>query len=110
MQLQRAIRWKSGNNNKPSEAVEAKEAIIIPKAATPTKSSSSSAPIINTEQPEQRIKRVVTDLNLGDQLSVILIVLTVLLTVLILTAPFVIQQMKKSDTEGVPSHIGRSSR
>ena len=59
-----------------------------------TSSTSAGAAAI-TEQLEERFKRVVTDLNLGDQLSVILIAC---LTLIILTAPFVIRQMKQSDT------------
>ncbi|GAX17222.1 hypothetical protein FisN_10Lu097 [Fistulifera solaris] len=47
-------------------------------------------------QLEERLKRVVSDLNLSDQLSVIGIAV---LTALILTAPYVIRQMKKSGRE-----------
>lgn len=54
----------------------------------------SETPIV--AQMNQRIQRVVHDLNLGDQLSVVAIVT---LLGLILTAPYVVRQMKNSEND-----------
>ena len=93
-------RWKTdGKLDKPTtkETPLAKETT---EAGSAEESSSSSTPISETlqqrsEELQQRVKRVVEQVNLGDQLAVILIAT---FTALIVIAPYVVRQMKQSDT------------
>jgi hypothetical protein len=92
-QLQ-TIRWKSdkGEKDVPTKPVAATNATMTTEGTA----ASSTATTPMTEKFEQRIKRVVDELNIGDQLSVILIAV---LTAVILAAPMIVRQMKQSDTE-----------
>jgi hypothetical protein len=97
-------RWMSSRSSSSNSAGKNKQddtpsssAAATKQAAEPAQDaaseSSSSIPI--TAQLESRIKKVVNDLALGDQLAVGGIVL---LLGLILLAPLVVGQMKKSDS------------
>lgn len=81
------LRWKSEESNSTKKPAE-DEPVVVTTGSKPHSAIAA--------QLEERLKRVVSDLNLSDQLSVIGIVV---LTAIILTAPFVIREMKKSGRE-----------
>jgi hypothetical protein len=83
---------KQDDTSSPSTATKQAEE---PTLDAPVAASESSSSIPIAAQLESRIKKVVNDLALGDQLAVGGIVL---LLGLILVAPLVVGQMKKSDS------------
>jgi len=111
--VERNTEASSDNNQNPNAVLknneEATETAVTsdPKKTTSESGSSegSASPsshaatnVVLAEQLEQGIKRVqraVTDLNVGDQLSVVFIGL---LTVLVLIAPYMAQQLKQGGT------------
>jgi len=92
-------RWMSTSggggrgNSKPESPAEAQAASSEEVKTVGTATPASSTPI--SAQFENRIKKVVTDLNLGDQLAVSGILL---LLAFIGLGPFVVQKMKQSDS------------
>lgn len=82
------LRWKSDQSDPKRNTAEGEEPPVVAPGSKP--------PSAIAAQLEERLKRVVSDLNLSDQLSVIGIAV---LTAIILTAPYVIRQMKKSGRE-----------
>lgn len=96
---------RSDNHQNPNVCKEKQttEKTVTPDPTTTTTTSEASSShatnVVLAEQLEQGIKRVqraVTDLNVGDQLSVVFIGL---LTVLVLIAPYMAQQLKQGGTK-----------
>ncbi|GKY97229.1 hypothetical protein MPSEU_000681300 [Mayamaea pseudoterrestris] len=84
---------EKGDSEKDAATLKSGDAATsnAPTTATTTSTTPHSNASVVAQQQFQRLKGVVTDLNLGDQVAVVLISV---LTILILASPYIMKQIK----------------